>query len=78
MPVNVFDKASRFAAKLDPHGFFEWAFGLHAGFHEWLDTRGLPFPGDPERKWYAAGVGVIRAKAKGEVLELVASTFMQP
>ncbi len=52
MPQNAFDKASRFAAKLDPHAFFAWATGLPAeklAFRGWLDTRGLPFPGDPDR-----------------------------
>ena len=31
--------------------------------------------GDVETKWYAPGVGVIRAKAKGEQVKLIASTL---
>ncbi|WP_439631682.1 hypothetical protein [Gemmata sp.] len=53
MPVNPFDKASRFAAKLDAPGFLGWLLGAPAEalvFRRWLDTRGLPFPGgDPDR-----------------------------
>lgn len=52
MPVNPFDKASRFAAKLDAHAFLSWLLGAPAEalvFRRWLDTRGLPFPGDPDR-----------------------------
>ena len=29
---------------------------------------------EPEKKWYARGVGVIRAKEEGEILELIAAT----
>lgn len=52
MPVNPFDKASRFAAKLDAHAFLCWLLGPPPEalvFRKWLDTRGLPFPGDPDR-----------------------------
>lgn len=52
MPQNVYDKASRFAARIDPPGFFGWLLGLRADaftFRGWLDTRGVPFPGDPDR-----------------------------
>jgi hypothetical protein len=48
MAENDFDKASRYLAKLDPPAFLSWALG-GSGFREWIDTRGLPFPGDPER-----------------------------
>jgi hypothetical protein len=50
--MNVYDKASRFAAKLDPAGLLRWLLpGLPAAveFHSWLDTRTLPFPGEPDR-----------------------------
>ncbi|MHC5541618.1 hypothetical protein ACYOEI_25635, partial [Singulisphaera rosea] len=50
--VNVFDQASRFAVQADPIGFFRWlAPGLDPTlrFEGWLDTRTLPFPGDPDR-----------------------------
>ncbi len=52
MPVNRYDQASRYAAKLDPVGYCSWVLReasavLH--FLTWLDTRTLPFPGDPER-----------------------------
>jgi hypothetical protein len=52
MPSNVFDKASRFAAKLDPPGFLSWLLGLPVSafiFRGWLDTRAIPFPRDPDR-----------------------------
>jgi hypothetical protein len=52
VPQNVFDKASRFTAKLDPPGFLSWLLGLPAeafAFRGWLDTRGIPFPGDADR-----------------------------
>ncbi len=52
MPPNRFDQASRYAAKLDAVGFLCWLLGEDAAelrFRTWLDTRTLPFPGDPER-----------------------------
>ncbi len=50
--MNDFDKAARYAAKLDPPGFFRWLLtGLDTAlvFHGWLDTRTLPFPGEANR-----------------------------
>jgi len=32
----------------------------------------------PETKWYAAGVGVLRGRTKGERFALIASTLRQP
>lgn len=52
MPPNRFDQASRYAAKLDAVGFLSWLLREAAAevrFRLWLDTRTLPFPGDPER-----------------------------
>ena len=52
MATNPFDQASRYAAKLDPVGFLCWLLSEVAAllrFRGWLDTRTLPFPGDPER-----------------------------
>jgi hypothetical protein len=52
MPPNRFDQACRYAAKLDGVGFLCWLFREDATelrFRTWLDTRTLPFPGDPER-----------------------------
>jgi hypothetical protein len=52
MPPNRFDQASRYAAKLDAVGFLCWLLREDAAelrFRLWLDTRTLPFPGDPER-----------------------------
>jgi hypothetical protein len=52
MPRNVYDQASRYAAKLDPEGLLGWMLGETPAvlrFRGWLDTRTLPFPGDPER-----------------------------
>jgi hypothetical protein len=50
--MNVFDQTSRYAAKLDPLGFLRWLLpGLPAAmeFLGWLDTRTIPFPGEPDR-----------------------------
>ena len=52
MPQNVFDKASRHAAKLDSQGFLSWLLGLAQDaftFRAWLDTRTIPSPGDRDR-----------------------------
>ncbi len=52
MPPNRFDQACRYAAKLDAVGFLCWLLRESAEelrFRTWLDTRTLPFPGDPER-----------------------------
>jgi hypothetical protein len=49
---NKSDQAARFVAKLDPMGFLLWLLpGLTADlrFARWLDTRRLPFPGEPDR-----------------------------
>lgn len=50
--MGQFDQAARYAAKLDTLGFLCWLLsGLEPGltFRGWLDTRTLPFPGEPER-----------------------------
>ncbi len=50
--MNAFDQSARFAVKADPAGFFGWLVpGLPGGlgFRGWLDTRTLPFPGEPDR-----------------------------
>jgi hypothetical protein len=52
MVVNRFDQASRYLVKLDPPGILSWLLRVpleELGFRGWLDTRTLPFPGDPER-----------------------------
>jgi hypothetical protein len=52
MPPNRFDQASRYTAKVDAAGFLACLLGESAAelrFRTWLDTRTLPFPGDPER-----------------------------
>lgn len=52
MPINRYDQASRYAAKLDAAGFLSWLLREEPSnlrFRGWLDTRTLPFPGDPER-----------------------------
>jgi hypothetical protein len=52
MAVNVYDQAARYVIKLDPPGFFAWLSGVPQvtlTFRERLDTRTLPFPGDPDR-----------------------------
>jgi hypothetical protein len=50
--VNVFDQAARYAAKLNAAGFLRWLFpSLDPAlvFAGWLDTRTVPFPGEPDR-----------------------------
>lgn len=52
MPENHYDQASRFAARLDAGAFLAWLLNLGEGafeFRGWLDTRGVPYPGDPDR-----------------------------
>jgi hypothetical protein len=50
MAVNRFDQASRYAAKLDPLGLLRWLLrGAAITFVRWLDTRSIPFPGEPDR-----------------------------
>ncbi len=51
MPINYFDQASRFAAKLDSPAFLSWLLGSPHSFEfrGWLDTRDLPFPGETDR-----------------------------
>ena len=52
MPPNVFDQANRYGVQPDPIGYFRWLIpGLDPalGFHGWLDTRTVPFPGERDR-----------------------------
>ncbi len=52
MPTNPFDKAARFAAKLDAEEFLAWVLDLapeRLGFAGWLDTRAIPFPGEQDQ-----------------------------
>jgi hypothetical protein len=52
MKTRHFDQASRYAAKLDAVGLLCWLLGEtpeELRFRTWLDTRTLPWPGDPER-----------------------------
>jgi hypothetical protein len=52
MSRNPYDQASRYAAKMDPAGFLCWllrVMALPLPFRGWLDTRTLPFPGEPDR-----------------------------
>ena len=52
MPSNVYDQAGRYLAKLDAVGFLAYALELPRSafrFRLWLDTRLLPFPGQPDR-----------------------------
>jgi len=46
---NPYDKASRYAAKLDAGAFLAWLLGLGLAFRTWLDARTLSFPGEPDR-----------------------------
>ena len=52
MATNMFDKAARYAAKLDAVGFLAWALARPPSafrFREWLDTRLIAFPGGDDR-----------------------------
>jgi hypothetical protein len=47
-----FDKACRYLLKLDPVALLAWLLGLkpiEMAFVRWLDTRRLPYPGQPDR-----------------------------
>ncbi|HEV3448876.1 MAG TPA: hypothetical protein VG099_29845 [Gemmataceae bacterium] len=52
MTRNPFDQAARYVGKLDPPGFLGWlvpTLTAPLAFDGWLDTRTIPFPGDPDR-----------------------------
>ncbi len=52
MTPNPFDQASRYTAKMDPPAFLRWLVPRLPDtvvFHGWLDTRTVPFPGEPDR-----------------------------
>jgi hypothetical protein len=52
MTGNPFDQGARYTAKLDPPGFLRWllpALAPSMAFHDWLDTRSIPFPGHSDR-----------------------------
>lgn len=51
-PPNRYDQASRYGAKLDAVGYLGYLLREDPAalrYRGWLDTRTLPFPGDPER-----------------------------
>lgn len=62
--VTLLDDEARLRT---PAGSFEDALKVQ-------ETSDLP-DSSPELKWYAAGLGVVRAKGRGEKLDLVASTL---
>ncbi len=50
--MGVYDQSARYTAKLDPAGFLCWLVpGVVRvwAYRDWLDTRTLPFPGEPDR-----------------------------
>jgi hypothetical protein len=50
MPINPFDQACRYLARLDPVALLSWLLNLPpSAFQGWLDTRTIPFPGEPDR-----------------------------
>jgi hypothetical protein len=52
MQLNVYDKACRYLAKLDPPGFLAWLLGLQThefSFQKWLDPRAIALPDECER-----------------------------
>jgi len=68
MAVNDFDKAARYAARMDPEAFLGWVLTLPAeafAFAGWLDTRGVVFPGGDDRTGDTVA-GVTRTDAGGE------------
>lgn len=76
LPENHYDQASRFAARLDAEAFLAWLLNLSEGgfeFRGWLDTRGVPFPGDPDR--VSDTVAHVANTAKGGVPWIVAIEF---
>jgi hypothetical protein len=59
MATNPFDQGARYLFKRDPPGCFHWLTpGLEGllAFRDWLDTRTVPFPGEPDRICDTAGV----------------------
>ncbi len=52
MPTNIYDQTGRYAVKLNPVGLMSWWLQLpieQIRFRNWLDTRGIVFPGEPDR-----------------------------
>ena len=50
--MGAYDQASRYITKAQPSAFFRWrapALGRRWTFRGWLDTRGIAFPGEPDR-----------------------------
>ena len=50
--MNRFDQAARYAVKLDPFGLLTWWLTVppeRLCFRNWLDTRGIVFPGEKDR-----------------------------
>lgn len=63
MSPNPFDQACRYLAKLDPVAFLAWLLHrLAARFRGWLDTRTLPFPGEPDRTCDTVAALVVEAE----------------
>ena len=46
--MGAFDQAARYAARAAPEAVLDQLVGSFR-FREWLDTRKLPFPGQPDR-----------------------------
>jgi hypothetical protein len=52
VPANQYDQACRYLLRLFAVPLLAWLLRLDAGkldFAGWLDTRGLPWPGEPDR-----------------------------
>jgi hypothetical protein len=65
---NVYDQASRFVIRLGSLPMLLWLLGASEediGFVEWLDTRGLPWPGQPDRT--CDTVAWLTDRARGDV-----------
>lgn len=78
--MGQFDQAARYAAKLDALGFLRWLLlGLEPEltFGGWLDTRTLPFPGEPERTCDTVA-GLSQATDVDSVLALVIEFQTEP
>src|SRR5579871_842862 len=77
MARNFYDQASRYGTKLDAIGFLRWLLADAAlPFLGWLDTRTLPFPGDPERT--CDTVAHIPEEAESEPFALVLEFCTEP
>jgi hypothetical protein len=78
--MGVFDQAARHAAKLNAAGFLSWLVPGAAAelvLRGWLDTRTLPFPGEPDRTCDTVAE-YARADGQGPLQALVVEFQTEP